>query len=168
MTEYLDPPCSLASDVARVTRLFCSLNSAYLMNCLPCIIYFTTKLVFTSLFCRYQGKLRHWPLFCDPFFPLLTMSYDSNSWPYPVTLPTDHESTETTIVLISQPHLLTTESPVAPSNQKMNDVSLWTCFPSNPSLWLSLLKPLPYSSHLRACLQFMPKARFFDLQIISE
>lgn len=43
----------------------------------------------------------------------------------------------------------TLESPAALTNQKTNDVSLWFCFPNNPSYWLSFLKPLPYSSHLK-------------------
>lgn len=100
--------CNLISDLAQVTRPFYSLNSdsVYVMSCIPCIGHFTTKLVLLVYFVDSEEKLGCWPCLVLP--PLLTMSYDSNCWPYLVSVPADPESIEI-IVLISQPHLLTTK-----------------------------------------------------------
>lgn len=61
-----------------------------------CIVYFTTKLLCLVYFAHSKG---HWgisPCLVDPPQHPLTMSYDSDCWPYLMTLPAGHESTKTT------------------------------------------------------------------------
>lgn len=73
---------------------------------------------------------RTWPLVTQ----LGTIFHDSVCWRqvnknYPLFLPLSQQ---------------TVESPVSPMTQKMNDLSLWSSFPSNPPLWSSD----PCNSHL--------------------
>lgn len=179
--RYLDPS-EVGSLTLLVTRPLCRLNAdhVYLRNCILCTVRFTTKLVLPVYFADSKGNWGIDPCLWPPCSPashvswlqllarsLLTMSqlklptvlsfffFFTTHCSYFITLLADH--------WVSRPLKVQ-----LPTNQKMNDISLWSCFPKNSSFWLSFLKPLPYSSHPRESLQFMLKATFSDLKIISE
>ena len=150
-------------DFAQVTAPFYKLrlhvpDQIYSLHC-----SFHYNISFTSLFCKLQEKLKLWPLPCNPPTLLLATSHGCSCCPWVDQNHLLFLSHNPTSWLLRQQ---TPENSVAPTNHEMNDVNVWSCFPSNrmplvSNSWkVSPFKPLPNSPH-RACLQFMPKAVFW-------
>lgn len=79
--------CNLVCDLAQMTRPFYSLNSdsVYVMNCILCIVRFTTKFVLLVYFADSEEKLGCWPLPCAPHlcWPcLITSNVGHIPWPW--------------------------------------------------------------------------------------
>lgn len=167
MTKYLDLSAVWSLILLEWLGGFETLT---LMTSTLCIVHITTKFVLLFFFADSKENrgivpcLMTHPSSADHvlWLQLLAIPSDSTCWQWVSRNYSLFLSHNPTCWPLSQQTL---ERPAAPTSQKMNDVSLWSCFSSNSFLWLSPLKPLLYSSHLRVCLLFTPKATFSDLQI---